>query len=139
MLTSSFFHYDGPGRISIARKVPRGTPAGYRIYKPLWPGSWLWEEPYKSDIEAYRNRYFRDVLGPLNPQQVHDELHTLSGGFEPVLLCWEHLVKPDDWCHRRMVAEWFESELGIDVPERGPAPKKNAPKKQPTLFEAGPS
>lgn len=136
MLTSSFFHYDGPGRISIARQVPRGTPAGYRIYKPLWPGKWLWEEPYKSDIEAYRNRYFRDVLGPLNPQEVYDQLHELADGFEPVLLCWEHLVKPDDWCHRRMVAEWFQQELSIDVAERPPVAKKKAPKKQPTLFEA---
>jgi hypothetical protein len=29
-----------PGRISIARFAPRGTPAGYRVYSPLAPGDW---------------------------------------------------------------------------------------------------
>jgi hypothetical protein len=24
-----------------------------------------------------------------------------------------------NWCHRRMVAEWFLRELGVDVPEVG--------------------
>ena len=24
---------------------------------------------------------------------------------------------PEDWCHRRMVAEWFEQGLGVAVPE----------------------
>lgn len=133
MQTSSFFHYNGPGRISIARTVPRGTPAGYRIFRPLWPGKWLWDDTYKNDVNAYRERYFSEILRPLDPQQVYDQLHELAGGFEPVLLCYEHLVKPDDWCHRRMVAEWFETELGIDVPERGPVKQE---KKQPTLFEA---
>lgn len=35
-------------------------------------------------------------------------------GPDAILLCWE------GWnvrCHRRMVAEWLESKLGIEVPE----------------------
>ena len=39
MKTSSFFSYTGPGRISIARFAPRGTPAGVRVYKRLAPGT----------------------------------------------------------------------------------------------------
>jgi hypothetical protein len=35
-------------------------------------------------------------------------------GENAVLLCWE---KPRDACHRRLVAEWFEHRLGIEVPE----------------------
>ena len=135
MQTSSFFHYQGEGRISIARQVPRGTPAGYRIYKPLWPGSWLWQDPYKSDIDAYRKKYFSDVLAHLNAQQVYDDLRRLAGKSEPVLLCWEHLVKPDDWCHRRMAAEWFTNELGIAVPEVKITARK-ASDKQPSLLDA---
>lgn len=65
----------------------------------------------------YRKKYFIEVLGKLDAQQAWDELHRLTHPHEPVLLCWEVLDKPGQWCHRRMVAEWFEKELGITVPE----------------------
>lgn len=35
-------------------------------------------------------------------------------GPDVVLLCYE---KPGQFCHRRLVAEWFEQELGLVVPE----------------------
>ena len=38
MKLSSFFDYYGPDRVSIARYAPRGTPAGFRAYKPVAPG-----------------------------------------------------------------------------------------------------
>ncbi|MBW7996799.1 MAG: DUF488 domain-containing protein [Candidatus Glassbacteria bacterium] len=42
----------------------------------------------------------------------------MAGGFEPVLLCFEKPPFGDDnWCHRRMVAEWLSDTLGIEVPE----------------------
>ena len=70
--------------------------------------------------DLYRDIFFRDILGPLDPQKVADELQRLAGEFEPVMLCFE---KPpfhaSNWCHRRMVAEWFGYTLGLDVPEVG--------------------
>jgi hypothetical protein len=115
MKTASFFTYFGPGRISIARATPRNTPAGYRIYKPLAPGPWFNSVPE----DMYRELYF-DQLGQLNPPGVVAALHALAVGAEPVLLCWE---KPPfhsaNWCHRRMVAEWFKTTLDLDVPEIG--------------------
>ncbi len=116
MKTSSFYLYDGPGRISIARTAPRRVKAGFKLYRPLNPGAWRSEPAYQQH-EAYRERYFREVLGPLDPQRVWDELHRLAGGDEPVLLCHEHLLKSGDWCHRRLVAEWFAARLDVDVPE----------------------
>jgi len=41
MKTASFFAYTGPARISIARFAPRGSPAGFRIYRALAPGPWF--------------------------------------------------------------------------------------------------
>lgn len=29
----------------------------------------------------------------------------------------DFVVDLDDWCHRRMIAEWFDMKLNIDVPE----------------------
>ncbi len=120
MKTSNYFTYSGAGRISVSRSVPRNTPAGYRLFKALAPGTWLYERKYKFDQQAYRERYFREVLSPLNAQEIYDTLCALTAPHEPVLLCWEDLTQPDQWCHRRMIAQWFEQELGVSVPEYVP-------------------
>ena len=118
MKTASFIAYKGPGRVCIARWAPRGTPAGFRIYKLLAPR----RDMLKLECEPYRRIYFEDILGKLDPQQVSDDLHELAGDAEPVLLCWEKQADIEagkTYCHRHMVAEWFKAHLDIDVPEIG--------------------
>lgn len=118
--TASFSTYTGPGRISIARFAPRGTPAGFRIFKALAPGAWFnsvtWDE--------YCRLFAREILGHLDPQQTLEQLQALAGPDAiPTLLCWE---KPpfegENQCHRRLVAAWFGEKLGLDVPELDAAP-----------------
>jgi len=116
MQTSSFYLYSGPGRISIARTAARRVEAGFKVYRALAPGKWLFDPKYR-DYDTYRECYFREILVPLDPQKIWDDLHLIAGGHEPVLLCHEHLRKPGEWCHRRMVAEWFEQALSVAVPE----------------------
>jgi hypothetical protein len=113
MKTSAFSLYKGPGRISIARYAPRGTPAGFRIYKKLVPRG----DMLKMEYPRYRDVYFGEILAALNPQHVWNDLHDLAGDAEPVLLCWENLSKRGQWCHRRMVAQWFYEQLGKEVLE----------------------
>ncbi len=118
MRTASFFTYDGPGRVSIARYAPRGTAKGFRIYRKLAPGEWF----NKVTKERYVELFTKDVLDVLDPKQAWGELHELAGDAEPVLLCWERPPFSDkNWCHRRMVARWFEERLGLIVPELEPA------------------
>ena len=133
MKTSSFYLYSGDGRVSIARTAPRRVAAGFRMYRALAPGKWLFDPAYK-DYDVYRERYFSEILGPLDAQKTWDELHALADGHEPVLLCHEHLLKPGDWCHRRMVAEWFEDKLGVAVSEMAVAPKTKAQDNQMNLL-----
>ncbi len=118
MKTASFKTYTGPGRISIARWEPRGTPAGYRRYMALAPT----REMMRMPEAQYREIYFRDIVGHLDAQVVWDDLNALAGGAEPVLLCWE---KPPfsaaNWCHRRIVAEWFADQLGRIILEHNPS------------------
>jgi hypothetical protein len=60
------------------------------------------------------------ILDPLDPQKVWDQLHELAGGGEPVLLCFERPpFSKKNWCHRRLVAAFFEERLGVKVPEIG--------------------
>lgn len=60
--------------------------------------------------DQYETLYNR-ILLPLDAESVYSQL-----GNHAVLLCWE---KPGEGCHRRVVAEWFESKLGVLVPELG--------------------
>jgi hypothetical protein len=114
MRTSSFFDYQGEGRISIARSAPRGM-SGFRICKTLAPGAWFKTAPY----DDYRRRYAVQ-LAELEPQQVWDDLHDLVDPHEPVLLCWERgRLSEDNWCHRRMLAMWLQHHLHREIHEIG--------------------
>lgn len=115
MKTASFFTTPMEGRISIARLAPRRHPAGYRIFSKLAPGKWF----NSVDEETYRLLFADEILANLDPQATWDALHVLAAGQEPILLCWE---KPGEFCHRRLVAAWFEEKLGVIVPETVPAP-----------------
>jgi hypothetical protein len=68
----------------------------------------------RSDYEAI---YLGEILAALDPKTVWDELHALVEPHEPVLLCWERLQRANEWCHRRMVADWFHRSLGVSVKE----------------------
>jgi hypothetical protein len=136
MKTSCYAKYKGPGRIVISRGFPRDLGPGYKIFRALAPGEWFKLPEYKASQDKFRERYFREILAPLNARQIYDHLHTLVGkNIEPVLLCWEYdPSKPNEWCHRRMVADWFEKELGVSVPEWTPAKKETKQSKQASLF-----
>lgn len=64
-------------------------------------------------IRAYRKRL--DKLGRDAAAQLLGSIP--SGGAGLVLLCYENLSEGDAWCHRRLLAEWLEAQLGISVPE----------------------
>jgi len=65
----------------------------------------------------YVKEYNRQ-LSALDAQQVYGELCELTDSEDPVLLCFESAKTLDSKpCHRRLVAAWFEKELGIEVPE----------------------
>lgn len=116
MKTASFFTYAGPGRISIARYAPRNTPVGFRIHGALAPT----QDMLKMIKSLYLPRYSA-ILSALDPQETWDILHEKAGGHEPILLCWEKPpLTASNWCHRRLVAAWFEKRLGHHVEEYSP-------------------
>ncbi len=134
MQTSCYDTYTGPGRVVISYGFPRNLDPGYKIFKKLAPGDWFRLDEYKNNQDKYRERFYREILAPLNAKEVYETLQKLTAPHEPILLCWEKdPSKPNEWCHRRMVAEWFKAELGVDVPEYAPAKKAKADK-QASLF-----
>jgi uncharacterized protein YeaO (DUF488 family) len=110
MQTSNFARSGSdPKAVAISRSQPRGW-AG-RVFEALAP-SWRLVQMAKSgaiDEDEYIRRYREEVLSKLDPARVYADL-----GDDAVLLCWE---RPGAFCHRRLVAEWFEEKLGVSVPE----------------------
>ena len=88
--------------------IARGSPRGFTGKKELrLAPTWAMLKMQKPEYDAG----FAEILAKLDPVEIY---HTL--GENAVLLCWE---KPGDACHRRIVAEWLEVALGIEIPEYG--------------------
>ena len=90
--------------VSIARGSPRGFTGKKELrLAPTWAMLKMQKPEYDAD--------FAEILAKLDPAEIYQTL-----GENAVLLCWE---KPGDACHRRLVAEWLEAALGIEIPEYG--------------------
>jgi uncharacterized protein (DUF488 family) len=94
-----------PNAVAISQGIPKWYTG--RRYLALAPS---WALVKVEDEALYRRLYHEQVLSKLDPLAVFDEL-----GPDAVLLCWE---APGKFCHRRVVAEWFEEALGVTVNER---------------------
>ena len=115
--TASWRTFTGPGRVGICLGKPRGAPAGYRFYRKLAPTWQMRKLPY----EPYRQIH-DEILAELDPEAVVREMQALADEWPITMMCFE--VPPFDrqnFCHRRMVADWLEQTLGMDVPEYQPA------------------
>lgn len=111
--TTQTSNYARAGSLPNAVATSQGIPKWFRgrVYKRLAPS---WALVHVKDREEYTRRYRREVLAKLDPWQVYQDL-----GPDAILLCWE---APGEFCHRRLVAEWLEEHLGIQVPEMTGAP-----------------
>lgn len=112
------------GYFGKAKSYPQDK--GYRFvsiarYNSFWKG-----EEFKilappaeiikiKDEKIYTKLYYEKVLNKLNPQEIYNQL-----GDNAVLLCyesWEAIRSGNSICHRRIVAKWLETNLGIKVDE----------------------
>jgi hypothetical protein len=119
MKTASYFTYSGPGRIGITQDAPHGI-SSHRVEAALAPGNGL----ESAGVAEFCALYRHEILRKLDPKQVWDRLHDLAEGAEPVLLGYERPpFSMTNFCHRRLVAEWFERKLGVKVPEVGQEPQ----------------
>lgn len=86
-----------------------------------------------NDEAKYRTVY-TDMLASKGLTAIQEELATLAtgaGGDRLVLLCFCDLTvpAPDNWCHRRVFADWWQAQTGFEIPEL--TDPKTA---EPTLF-----
>lgn len=77
------------------------------------------------DVEAaeeFAARY-RERLEAVGVAPIERILRGFAEAFDApgcVLLCYENLEKPGEWCHRRVFAEWWQERTGAEVPELHP-------------------
>jgi len=93
--------------ISIAQGVPRGIDVlSYKKVAPPW--SLVKEYKRSNDSALYIRVYFETILNKLNQYKVITDILLLAMSPDVALICFE---KPEDFCHRHIVAEWLNSVL----------------------------
>ncbi len=109
-MKTSYYSKSGsmPNAVSIAGKAPVWFKG--REYKKLAPKYWFFQR-YKEDgdEEFYTEQFQKEVLDPLDPKKVFEEL-----GEDAIILCWEG---KDKFCHRHLVADWLSKNLDIEIEE----------------------
>lgn len=113
--TSYFSNHKNFPKDATYITIARGQPLGSFMprFEPFTP-PWQIIDKYHADgdEEAYRIEYWKQ-LNALNFDDVMQDLKKLSSGKDIVLVCWEG---KDRFCHRHLVAEWFEKH-GVEVSE----------------------
>ena len=102
------------GFISISLYPSNNEFVNYE-YKSLAPNWKLYENLKSKKIsEDQFITAYKEQLELMNPKKVYDDLNTLVSGLEPILMTDGSKKK---FCHRHLVAEWLENELGIIIEE----------------------
>lgn len=94
--------------ISICSKAPECYKGlQYKKLAPKYDFFMEWKKNHDNDY--YIKCFNEQVLGKLDWFQVYEELQDLAATcgkqhYEIALICYE---KPSDFCHRHLVADWF--------------------------------
>lgn len=72
-----------------------------------------WFELEKAEYE----KFYLARLDALDPEAVATEIVDISGTRPAVLCCFEKPIEGEFYCHRQLLAAWFESKTGRKVEE----------------------
>jgi len=121
-------------------RVSLGTPKwdlGYRIdgeLKDLMPFGLLGK--YDNDMEGFRREYYAR-LDRVGVTRILQQIQRFGpSDHDIVLVCYEDIRKPENWCHRTMFAEWWRERTGevieeLTDPSKGAAPKTSKSSSKP--------
>lgn len=98
--------------ISIAGKAPSFyNGVQYKKFAPTYEIFNKWKSG-EIDNFGYNDAFKVEVLDKLSKDEVKQFLNSFDTDI--ILLCYE---KSGDFCHRHIVADWIETELGMRVEE----------------------
>jgi len=129
--TSRFFNPElkNPAyvKVGIVRSLPK-HPLPYSIYGNIFELSPQRGLINESDREVFKKRYFAQ-LNSLGIESVRRRIDAFEKCGNIVLLCYEDVRKPNEWCHRTFFAEWYYNHFGKAIEELADTSK--APKHSP--------
>jgi uncharacterized protein (DUF488 family) len=111
MKTSNFKRYKGNKGVAICLYPPLDYSGGHLPSLAPEKKTFFAKKSDQIDEKEYEKQYREGVLSKLDPKELYDHLRG------QVLLCWE---EPGDFCHRRILADWIQEKIGIEVPEWQP-------------------
>lgn len=97
---------------------------GIALYPPKWfsgisnkyvSPSWDILHNSKSE-EDYVQRFNSEILARRDPKVFLTAIEKIANGKDVALCCFE---KPDEFCHRHLVAKWLNEKLGMQIEEYG--------------------
>lgn len=115
MITTSYYARVKkiPTPVAISRGVPQWYTGGtYGILAPPYNLVRSYKEGSITD-ELFKEEFYKSVLYKYDPVDVYNDIVSRFGS-DATLICYE---KAGDFCHRRIVAEWLENSLNVEVPE----------------------
>lgn len=109
MRTGNFWNSQNMNnQVAISRTIPK-----------WWRGKWCvdlappWDLVDKWKKGLINERQYKEKYQPILDELDATESYKMLGE-NAILLCW---CKPGEFCHRRLVADWLEIELGVIVEE----------------------
>ena len=107
----------GYALVNIAKVAPWFLPKELHLYSlpQLAPTDEILK--LKNNPMEYEPMYRAQILSSLNPKVIYQRLWQICDSAKldkAALLCYE---SPDKFCHRHLVAEWLENELGTIINE----------------------
>lgn len=104
------------------RNRPDLVKVAIAVGSPRWKVGYDWVKwrcPAPSGLRQFKGEEFQSAyltkLDALGLECIRAGLEAISeahGGKDLVLLCYEDLRTPGEWCHRAMFAEWWLRETG---------------------------
>ncbi|WP_439082099.1 hypothetical protein [Streptomyces sp. WL006] len=117
----------GYPRLSLPYKLA----AHAKIVTPAWA---LVQQAKKGLAEDAYEFQYRRQLNEAGIDRIREVMTAIAGAYDlespVVLLCFDKLAVPGNWCHRTHFGRWYCEQTGDEVPELGGKPKEIPP----TLF-----
>lgn len=116
--TGNYKNFNGTNYSHISISKDRGRDANYegKCFLDLAPNESffrIWRNNIgkistEENNKYYIEEYYKQILEKLDPEEIYSKLSN------NILLCYE---ESNQFCHRHIVAAWFEIMLGVKVPE----------------------
>jgi hypothetical protein len=124
-------------KLGITRGLPK-MPLRHEFVHtpPLAPPYWLFSELDRSVFEPKFRRHLDRSLGVAGALTLLRRAAEAGGASSVVLLCFEDVRRPAEWCHHLVVADWIAEgieRLGADdVRVKGelPGPSSSRPPRE---------